>query len=145
MIFHTDNKGALVDITAKSSAHLKVEDACMHKIKHVEEVGLVPGVKEEFVIIGENEDDDSLILSLKTIQFELAWERCRQLQAEDVVVKGRVRICFSARYELVSLTLCVGLICFFFCYAGCWCKQRWSGGCGGRPSRFCSFLAVINS
>ncbi|KAM5568652.1 30S ribosomal protein S1, chloroplastic [Rosa sericea] len=90
VIFHTDNKGALVDITAKSSAHLKVEDACMHKIKHVEEVGLVPGVKEEFVIIGENEDDDSLILSLKTIQFELAWERCRQLQAEDVVVKGRV-------------------------------------------------------
>jgi small subunit ribosomal protein S1 len=71
-----------------------VEDACMHKIKHVEEVGIVPGVKEEFVIIGENEDDDSLILSLKTVQFELAWERCRQLQAEDVVVKGRVGICF---------------------------------------------------
>lgn len=103
VVFHTDNKGALVDITAKSSAHLKVEDACMHKIKHVEEVGIVPGVKEEFVIIGENEDDDSLILSLKTIQFELAWERCRQLQAEDVVVKGRVGICFSAHYELISL------------------------------------------
>ncbi|RVW71609.1 30S ribosomal protein S1, chloroplastic [Vitis vinifera] len=34
--------------------------------------------------------DDSLILSLRSIQYDLAWERCRQLQAEDVVVKGKV-------------------------------------------------------
>ncbi|KAI3980788.1 hypothetical protein MKX01_025353 [Papaver californicum] len=89
-VFCTDNNGALVDITAKSSAYLPIQEACIHKIKHVEEAGIVAGLREEFVIIGENQADDSLILSLRSIQFDLAWERCRQLQAEDVVLKGKV-------------------------------------------------------
>ncbi|GLT60270.1 hypothetical protein SLA2020_330420 [Shorea laevis] len=89
-VFSTDANGALVDITAKSSAYLPLQEASIHRIKHVQEVGIVPGMMEEFVIVDENEADDSLILSLKYIQYELAWERCRQLQAEDVVVKGKV-------------------------------------------------------
>ncbi|XP_010546947.1 PREDICTED: 30S ribosomal protein S1, chloroplastic [Tarenaya hassleriana] len=89
-VFRTDGNGALVDITAKSSAYLPVQEACIHRIKHVQEAGIVPGLTDEFVIVGENENDDSLILSLRMIQYELAWERCRQLQAEDVVVKGKV-------------------------------------------------------
>ncbi|KAL6990155.1 ribosomal 40S subunit protein S1B [Sarracenia purpurea var. burkii] len=90
LVFHTDVNGALVDITAKSSAVLPVREACIYNIKHVEEAGIVPGLQDEFMIIGENEADDSLILSLRSIQYDLAWERCRQLQAEDVVVKGKV-------------------------------------------------------
>ncbi|KAL8481262.1 hypothetical protein ACS0TY_027157 [Phlomoides rotata] len=89
-VFNTDANGALVDITAKSSAYLPLREASIHGIKHVQEAGIVPGIREEFVIIGENEADDSLILSLRSIQYDLAWERCRQLQAEDVVVKGKV-------------------------------------------------------
>ncbi|KAJ4968041.1 hypothetical protein NE237_014742 [Protea cynaroides] len=89
-VFLTDANGALVDITAKSSAYLPVTEACIHKIKHVEEAGIVPGLREEFVIIGENQADDSLILSLRAIQHDLAWERLRQLQSEDVVVKGKI-------------------------------------------------------
>ncbi|KAF8401266.1 hypothetical protein HHK36_012199 [Tetracentron sinense] len=89
-VFCTDNNGALVDIIAKSSAYLPVQEACIHRIKRVEEAGIVPGLQEEFVIIGENGADDSLILSLRSIQYDLAWERCRQLQAEDVVVKGKI-------------------------------------------------------
>jgi len=91
-VFMTDNNGALVDITAKSSAYLPVQEASIHRIKRLEEAGIVPGMREEFVIIGENEADDSLILSLRSIHYELAWERCRQLQAEDVIVKGKVGI-----------------------------------------------------
>ncbi|KAG6597584.1 30S ribosomal protein S1, chloroplastic-like [Cucurbita moschata] len=89
-VFCTDANGALVDITAKSSAYLPLQEACIHRIKHVEEAGIYPGLRQEFVIIGENEADDSLVLSLRSIQYDLAWERCRQLQAEDVVVKGKV-------------------------------------------------------
>ncbi|XP_065863874.1 small ribosomal subunit protein bS1c [Euphorbia lathyris] len=89
-VFMTDNNGALVDITAKSSAYLPLQEASIHKIRHVEEAGIVPGLTEDFIIIGENESDDSLILSLRLIQYDLAWERCRQLQAEDVIVKGKV-------------------------------------------------------
>ena len=91
----TDQNGALVDITAKSSAYLPVQEACIYKIKHVEEAGIYPGLVEEFIIHGENPADDSLILSLRSIQYELAWERCRQLQGEDVVVKGKVSSCIK--------------------------------------------------
>ncbi|XP_020205696.1 30S ribosomal protein S1, chloroplastic [Cajanus cajan] len=89
-VFATDASGAYVDITAKSTAYLPLQEACIHRIKNVEEAGIVPGLREEFVIIGENEADDSLILSLRSIQYDLAWERCRQLQTEDAVVKGKV-------------------------------------------------------
>ncbi|KAK7303641.1 hypothetical protein RJT34_14552 [Clitoria ternatea] len=89
-VFATDATGAYVDITAKSTAYLPLQEACIHKIKHVEDAGIVPGLKEEFVIIGANEADDTLFLSLRSIQYDLAWERCRQLQSEDAVVKGKV-------------------------------------------------------
>ncbi|KAG5023745.1 hypothetical protein JHK85_020087 [Glycine max] len=52
-VFYTDANGAVVDITAKSSAYLPLQEACIHR-------------------------------------FDLAWERCRQLQAEDVTVKGKI-------------------------------------------------------
>ncbi|KAL8100457.1 hypothetical protein AgCh_032644 [Apium graveolens] len=89
-VFNTDVNGALVDITAKSSAYLPVREACIYNIKHVEDAGIVQGLCEEFMIIGKNEADDSLILSLRSNQYNIAWERCRQLQAEDLVVKGKV-------------------------------------------------------
>lgn len=94
-VFKVDANGALVDITAKSSAYLPVEEASIHNIKHVEEAGIFPGFREEFVIIGKNEADDSVVLSLRSIQYDIAWERCRQLQDEDVVVKGKVCIGFQ--------------------------------------------------
>ncbi|XP_055814142.1 30S ribosomal protein S1, chloroplastic-like [Solanum dulcamara] len=89
-VFSVEANGALVDITAKSSAYLPIQEASIHSIKHVEEAGIFPGFRDEFVVVGENEADDSVILSLRSIQYDLAWERCRQLQAEDVVVKGKV-------------------------------------------------------
>ncbi|XP_027930252.1 30S ribosomal protein S1, chloroplastic-like [Vigna unguiculata] len=89
-VFATDAGGAYVDITAKSTAYLPLQEACIQKIKKVEEAGIVPGLREEFMIIGENGTDDTLILSLRSVQYDLAWERCRQLQAEDAVVKGKV-------------------------------------------------------
>lgn len=89
-VFCTEANGAFVDITAKSSAYLPLQEACIHRVKHVEEAGIVTGLREEFLIIGQNGADDSLVLSLKSMQYDLAWERCRQLQAEDVVLKGKV-------------------------------------------------------
>ncbi|XP_022138848.1 30S ribosomal protein S1, chloroplastic-like isoform X2 [Momordica charantia] len=89
-VFSTDASGALVDTTAKGTAYLPIEEACILKIRHVEEAGIYPGLEEEFVIIAEHETDGSLILSLRRLQYGLAWERCRQLQAEDVVIKGKV-------------------------------------------------------
>lgn len=91
-VVYIEANGALVEIAAKSPAYLPLQEASIHRIKRVEEAGIYPGFREEFVIIGDNEDD-CLTLSLRPIQYELAWERCRQLQAADVVVKGKVGIC----------------------------------------------------
>lgn len=89
-VYATDTSGAFVDIISKSTAYLPLEEASLYKLRHVEEAGLITGVREEFVIIGQNEIDDGMILSLRDLQSELAWERCRQLQAEDAVVKGKI-------------------------------------------------------
>lgn len=89
-VFGTDTSGAFIDITSKSTAYLPLREACIRKIRHVEDAGIFTGVKDEFVIIGQNEIDDGMILSLRSIQYDLAWERCRQLQAEDAVVKGKI-------------------------------------------------------
>ncbi|KAF7145389.1 hypothetical protein RHSIM_Rhsim04G0243100 [Rhododendron simsii] len=89
-VYNVDGHGAVVDLAAKSSAYLPVREACIHNIRHVEEAGIVPGMVEEFEIIEETEDGDNLILSLRTVQYDLAWERCRQLQTEEVVVKGKI-------------------------------------------------------
>ncbi|CAA6668917.1 unnamed protein product [Spirodela intermedia] len=88
-VFDTDMNGALVDVTAKSSAYLPVQEACIYRVKHVAEAGIFPGFQEKFVIVGENKEN-GLVLGLRPIQYDLAWERCRQLQAENVVVMGKI-------------------------------------------------------
>jgi len=86
----TNADGAFVEISAKSSAFLPLREACIFKIKHVSEAGIYPGLQEEFVVIGESTQDDSLVLSLRSIQSDLAWERCQQLHVQEAVVKGKV-------------------------------------------------------
>lgn len=83
-------QGAFVDVNTKSPAFLPLTEACIHPIKKVEEAGIIPGVQEEFVVTGKYEATDSLILSLRSIQYDIAWERCWQLQNEDVTVIGKV-------------------------------------------------------
>ncbi|TKY65803.1 30S ribosomal protein S1 [Spatholobus suberectus] len=77
-IFAIDAGGAYVDITAKSKVYLALQQTHIHKIKSVEEAGIIHCLREEFVIISENEADDTLILSLRSIQYDLMWECCRQ-------------------------------------------------------------------
>ncbi|KAL5981604.1 ribosomal 40S subunit protein S1B [Asimina triloba] len=89
-VFDTYQYGAMVDIPAKTGAFLPIEEACIYRIRNLEDAGLFPGMEDEFLVIGEDREDDGLILSRKALQYDLAWERCRQLQAEDVVVKGRI-------------------------------------------------------
>ncbi|OEL34010.1 30S ribosomal protein S1, chloroplastic [Dichanthelium oligosanthes] len=104
-VFMTTSNGAYIDIQSKSTAFLPLDEACLLDIDNVEDAGIRPGLVEEFMIIDENPGDETLILSLQAIQQELAWERCRQLQAEDVVTTGKVIssvlfICFSCQFCL---------------------------------------------
>ncbi|XP_078435690.1 small ribosomal subunit protein bS1c-like [Wolffia australiana] len=85
-VFGTDSTGADVNVSSSCSAFLPLEEACMYKINHVADAGILPGFEENFVIIGKNLDDNRLILSRRPIQYSLAWERCRQLQSENAVL-----------------------------------------------------------
>lgn len=89
-VFHVDEEGAEVEVRAKSSAFLPLREVSIFNLKYAEQAGIYPGLREEFEILDENEYDDSYVLSLRKIQYDLAWERCRQLQTEDVIVKGKV-------------------------------------------------------
>ncbi len=91
IVFKVDHNGALIDIGAKAPAHLPLQEACIFKLKSLEEVGLMPGTEEEFLILREDDDNGLMILSLRKLQYDLSWERCRQLQSDDVVIRGKVR------------------------------------------------------
>lgn len=56
----------------------------------MEEIGLSAGVEEEFAIIRDDDENGRLILSLRKLQFDLSWERCRQVEADDVTIRGKV-------------------------------------------------------
>lgn len=86
----TEANGAYVNITAKAMAFLPIYEASIYRVRHVCEAGIVPGLQEEFVVVGKDPSAGNLILSLKSLQFDLAWERCRQLQAENAAVTGKV-------------------------------------------------------
>lgn len=105
MVFKSDYNGALIDIGAKAPAYLPMAEACIHKLRSVEEVGLYPGTEEEFVIVKDDDDNGRMILSLRKIQHELCWERCAQLLADDVVVRGTVCPFFSPTFLIAFQSL----------------------------------------
>lgn len=82
---------AYVNIGTKSLAKLPLDQACIIPGRNMNAAGIYPGLCAEFQIIGEyRRGTCSYTVSLKNLQFELAWERCRQLQAEDAPVVGKV-------------------------------------------------------
>ena len=116
----TTSNGAYIDIQSKSTAFLPLDEACLLDIDNVEDAGIRPGLVEEFMIIDENPSDETLILSLQAIQQELAWERCRQLQAEDVVATGKV----SKSRNMLSPSLPPSLPVGFCFLLSCFQEQR---------------------
>ncbi|KAF3322645.1 30S ribosomal protein S1, chloroplast precursor [Carex littledalei] len=91
VVYMVRQESAFVNIGTKSLAMLPLDQACILPAKDMNEAGIFPGLVAEFKIIGEYKRGTcSYIISLKDPQFELAWERCRQLQAEDATVVGKV-------------------------------------------------------
>eukprot|EP00252_Welwitschia_mirabilis_P019836 TRINITY_DN46_c0_g1_i2.p1 TRINITY_DN46_c0_g1~~TRINITY_DN46_c0_g1_i2.p1 ORF type:complete len:418 (+),score=74.63 TRINITY_DN46_c0_g1_i2:241-1494(+) len=87
-VIYTDPDGAMVDINDKAPAFLPVQEACAYNILVPGEAGIRPGLEEQFLVVGE--EDVNPIVSLREIQTNLAWERCRQLQVEEVSVLAKV-------------------------------------------------------
>jgi small subunit ribosomal protein S1 len=82
-------KGALVDVGGKASAFLSNDEVSMQKVDNIEEI-LSIGDNREFQITSNEDENGSLQLSIRRIEFARAWERVRQIQAEDCTISAEI-------------------------------------------------------
>lgn len=88
-VYQFEPNGALVDIGAKASAYIPMTEMSMLKLDKPED-GLEVGEDREFMIISNEDQNGQLRVSIRRIEFTLAWERVTQLQAEDVTVVAEI-------------------------------------------------------
>ncbi len=88
-VFSLEPRGALIDIGAKTAAYIPIQEMSINRIDNPEEVLQSNETREFFILTDENEDGQ-LTLSIRRIEYMRAWERVRQLQAEDATVRSGV-------------------------------------------------------
>jgi len=88
-VFHCDAKGAWVDIGAKAAALCPGSEASLAQARNAAAVFDI-GEEYEFEIIRDDDGDGSLTLSVRKIQLEAAWNKCREMQADDEAVNSVV-------------------------------------------------------
>lgn len=88
-VFSIEPRGALIDIGAKTAAYIPIQEMSINRVEAPEEVLQANETREFFILTDENEDGQ-LTLSIRRIEYMRAWERVRQLQAEDATVRSEV-------------------------------------------------------
>jgi len=88
-VFSIEPRGALIDIGAKTAAYIPIQEMSINRVEQPEEVLQANETREFFILTDENEDGQ-LTLSIRRIEYMRAWERVRQLQAEDATVRSEV-------------------------------------------------------
>ncbi|HLO51814.1 MAG TPA: 30S ribosomal protein S1 [Kamptonema sp.] len=88
-VFSIEPRGALIDIGAKTAAYIPIQEMSINRVEAPEEVLQSNETREFFILTDENEDGQ-LTLSIRRIEYMRAWERVRQLQAEDATVRSQV-------------------------------------------------------
>ncbi|NJK37305.1 MAG: 30S ribosomal protein S1 [Oscillatoriales cyanobacterium RM1_1_9] len=88
-VFSIEPRGALIDIGAKTAAYIPLQEMSINRVESPEEVLQSNETREFFILTDENEDGQ-LTLSIRRIEYMRAWERVRQLQAEDATVRSQV-------------------------------------------------------
>merc|ERR1719352_295799 len=84
-----EQSGALVDIGGKSSAFLAPAEASMQRVDDLEDFMMI-GDHREFQIIGGEDENGQVKLSIRRLEFARAWERVRQIQAEDCTISAEI-------------------------------------------------------
>ncbi|NEO61315.1 MAG: S1 RNA-binding domain-containing protein [Moorea sp. SIO4G2] len=88
-VFSLEPRGALIDIGAKTAAYIPIQEMSINRVDNPDEVLQSNETREFFILTDENEDGQ-LTLSIRRIEYMRAWERVRQLQAEDATVRSLV-------------------------------------------------------
>ncbi|QDZ40448.1 S1 RNA-binding domain-containing protein [Euhalothece natronophila Z-M001] len=89
VVFSVEPRGALIDIGAKTAAYIPIQEMSINRVEEPNEV-LQPEETREFFILTDENEDGQLTLSIRRIEYMRAWERVRQLQAEDATVRSGV-------------------------------------------------------
>jgi small subunit ribosomal protein S1 len=83
--------GCMVDIGAKSSAFLPLKEAGLVLPEPMNWEAILPlDTKMEFTIISDEDENGQLIVSIKRLQFQKAWENVKRLAEADAVVEATV-------------------------------------------------------
>lgn len=86
-----DNGGAIVDIGAKASAFLPIQESSLFLEQGASIESTVELDQEmDFQIISEEDENGQLIVSVRRIQYRQAWEKVLAKQAEDEVFHAEV-------------------------------------------------------
>ena len=88
-VFSMEQRGALIDIGAKTAAFIPVQELSINRVEDANEVLQANETREFFILTDENEDGQ-LTLSIRRIEYMRAWERVRQLKEEDATVYSNV-------------------------------------------------------
>lgn len=86
-IFSKEKEGYLIDIGGKNAAYLP--DAEISLAGKYEKIAGINDTRE-FFILAYNAKRNQLIVSLKRIKYIRAWDRIKQLKAEDVIVRAGI-------------------------------------------------------
>ena len=84
-----EQSGALVDVGGKSSAFLNSAEVSMQRVDDLEQFISI-GDNREFQIIGGEDENGQVKLSVRRLEFARAWERVRQIQAEDCTISAEI-------------------------------------------------------
>eukprot|EP00894_Picocystis_sp_ML_P004150 jgi/Pico_ML_1/54667/g47.t2 len=88
-VLRIDNRGAYVDIGAKSAAFVPTHEVSIGSLARIDEI-LREGQKREFLIVRDDDPDGQLLLSLRKMEYDVAWRRAKQMMEEDATVHGKV-------------------------------------------------------
>jgi small subunit ribosomal protein S1 len=89
-IVQYDNGGAVVDIGAKSSAFLPLQEAGLTSYgKEIDEVVSLDS-DVEVMIISDEDENGQLLVSIKRIEYAAAWDKVKAMNTEDALFEAEV-------------------------------------------------------
>lgn len=84
-----ESSGALIDIGAKSTAFMPTREASLQDVDNIEKF-IELDEERDVMIISEENDMGQVQVSTRRIEYEKAWEKVKEMQANDAVFEGPI-------------------------------------------------------
>lgn len=88
-VFQIEHNGALVDIGAKASAFLPLQEMAIMKVDRPEDA-VEEGAEYDLQIVSREDANGQLRVSLRRILYARAWDKVLKMQADDVTMEAEI-------------------------------------------------------